>query len=217
MENKHRRKGSGSVYKNSRGQWVAAIEAGWTERGTRRRLTLKAQTETEVCARLAEAQRRIAAEGIGASLASITIKRWSDLWLAQRQQVVRPGTYVSDRSAVNRWIIPTIGHICLDVLTPADVRRVASAQVKEGLALPTMQRTHAVLGKILADAHAEGYQVSLRARETAGLGIGPSSRQALTRDDVKRILAVTSSRPDASRWGAAFLAGLRPEPVRWIV
>lgn len=210
MGNKHRRKGSGSIYRNARGQWVATIEAGWTERGTRRRLTLKAQTEAEVCARLAEAQRRIAAEGIVASLASITVKRWSDLWLAQRQQVVRPGTYVSDRSAVNRWIIPTIGHICIDALTPTDVRRVTSVQVKAGLALPTMQRTHAVLGKILSDAHAEGYQVSQRARETAGSAVGPSSRQALSRDDVMRILAVTSSRPDASRWVAAFVAGLRP-------
>ncbi|HCM95435.1 MAG TPA: hypothetical protein DIT09_12565 [Glutamicibacter sp.] len=143
-------------------------------------------------------------------MACITFKRWSDLWLAQRQQVLRPGTYVSDRSAVKRWIIPTIGHICLDVLTPADVRRVASAQVKEGLALSTMQRSYAVLGKILADAHAEGYQVSLRARETVCVGIGSSSRQALSRDDVTRILAVTSSRTDTSRWGAAFSAGLRP-------
>lgn len=210
MGNKHRRKGSGSIYKNSRGQWVAAIEAGWTERGTRRRLTLKAPTEAEVSARLAEAQRRIAAEGIVSSLASLTIKRWSDLWLEQRQQIVRPGTYESDRSAVKRWIIPTIGHIYLDALTPMDVRTVASAQVKAGLALATMQRTHAVLGKILADAHAEGYQVSQRARETAGLGTGRSSRQALSRDDVMRILAVTSSRPDASRWVAAFLTGLRP-------
>ena len=110
MQQKQRRKGSGSIYRNSRGQWVAAIEAGWTERGTRRRLTLKARTETEVRARLAEAQRRIEAEGRVTSFATITVKRWADQWLVQRQRVVRPGTYVSDRSAVNRWIVPTLGN-----------------------------------------------------------------------------------------------------------
>ncbi|MBX3097312.1 MAG: site-specific integrase [Fimbriimonadaceae bacterium] len=210
MSKNQRRKGSGSIYKNSRGQWVATIEAGWTAHGTRHRLTLKARTESEVRTRLVEAKRRIATEGGVTSFASITIKRWCELWLAQRQRVVRPGTYVSDRSAVNRWIIPTIGHVRLDAVAPADVRRVASAQETAGLALPTMQRSHAVLGKILADAVAEGYQVPQRARDTAGSGVGPSPRQALSREDAMRIIAVIESRPDASRWVAALIAGLRP-------
>jgi len=210
MAHKQRRKGTGSIYQNSRGQWVASIEAGWTERGTRRRLTLKARTEAEVRARLTEARRRIASEGLVTSFASITVKRWADQWLAQRQRIVRPGTYVSDRSAVSRWIVPTLGHLRLDALAPADIRKVASAQEDAGLALPTMQRTHAVLGKILADAVAEGYRVPQRARETTGPGVGPSSRQALSSDDAMRILAVVAARPDASRWVAALVEGLRP-------
>ena len=210
MARRQRRKGTGSIYQNSRGQWVAAIEAGWTQRGTRRRLTLKARTESEVRARLAEAQRRLAAEGVVKSFASVTVKRWADQWLAQRERVVRPGTYVSDRSAVDRWIVPSLGHLRLDALAPADIRKVASAQEHAGLALPTMQRTHAVLGKILTDAVAEGYQVSQRARETVGPGTGPSSRQALSVDDAMRILAAVAERSDASRWVAALVEGLRP-------
>ncbi|NLG54119.1 MAG: site-specific integrase [Rhodococcus sp.] len=213
MTRKQRRKGTGSIYQNSRGQWVAVIEAGWTERGTRRRVTLKARTEVEVRSRLADAQRRVAAEGTVNSFASITVKRWADQWLAQRERVVRPGTFVSDRSAVDRWIVPTLGHHRLDSLVPADIRKVASAQENADLALPTMQRTHAVLGKILADAVAEGYQVSQRARETNGPGTGPSSRQALSVEDAKRILAAAAERPDASRWVAALVAGLRPAEV----
>src|SRR5699024_966974 len=210
MARKQRRKGTGSIYQNSRGQWVAVIEAGWTERGTRRRLTLKARTEKEVRARLAEAQRRVAAEGSVTSFASITVKRWADQWLVERQRVVRPGTYVSDRSAVDRWIVPTLGHLRLDALAPADIRKVAAAQEGAGLALPTMQRTHAVLGKLLTDAVAEGYQVSQRARETSGPGIGPSSRQALGIAEAMRILASVAERSDASRWVAALVEGLRP-------
>ncbi len=210
MARKQRKKGTGSIYQNTRGQWVAALEAGWTVRGTRHRLTLKARTEKEVRARLSEAQRRIAAEGAVASFASITVKRWADQWLVQRQRVVRPGTFVSDRSSVDRWIVPTLGHLRLDALTPANIRQVAAAQENAGLALPTMQRTHAVLGKILTDAVAEGYQVSQRTRETGGPGAGPSSRQALRPDDAMRILAAVAKRPDASRWVAALVAGLRP-------
>ncbi len=208
---KQRSKGTGSIYQNSRGQWVAAIEAGWTEHGRRRRITLKAPSEAAVRARLVETQRRIAAEGTSAQArGNITVKRWADRWLEQRHRVVRPGTYVSDRSGINRWIVPTIGHLRLDSLVPADIRRVVLAQENAGLALATMQRTHVVLGKILSDAVAEGYQVPQRAREVSSPGAGYSSRQALSASAAAKILDVASSRPDASRWVAALIEGLRP-------
>lgn len=210
QRSKQRSKGTGAVYQNSRGQWVAAIEAGWTECGTRRRLTLKARTEAEVLTRLAEAQKRILTASPVTSFASATIKRWTDQWLARRQHIVRPGTFVADRSAVRRWINPAIGHLRLDSLTPADVRKVASSQEEAGLALATMQRTHAVLGKILTDAVADGYQVSQRTRETASPGAGRSPRQALSVNEAMRILAVATGRPNVSRWVAALVEGLRP-------
>lgn len=205
-----RRKGTGSIYRNSRGQWVAAIEAGWSESGKRRRLTFKARTESEVRARLAHAQQRIAVEGPTASFVSISLKRWADEWLEHRQRLVRPGTFVSDQSSIRRWIIPIIGHIRLDALTPADVRAVSRAQEESGLALPTMQRTHVVLKKLLADAAAEGYQVSHRTREAPAPGVGASTRQALSVEEAMRILDVARSRADSSRWIAALIEGLRP-------
>lgn len=208
---KQRSKGTGSVYQNTRGQWVASIDAGWTERGTRRRITLKAHTKTAALARLAEAQQRISAEGsIAQTWDNITVKRWADRWLDQRQNIVRPGTYVSDRSGVSRWIVPTIGHLRLEALVPADIRMVTTAQENAGLALATMKRTHAVLGKLLADAVAEGYRVPQRAREAGSLGAGSSPRQPMSAGAAAKILAVATNRPDASRWVAALVQGLRP-------
>lgn len=189
---------------------MAAFEVGWTAQGTRRRHTFKARTQAAVRARLSEAQRRLAAEGPTVTFVTVTLKRWSDQWLAQRQRIVRPGTFVSDRSAVRRWIVPAIGHLQLDSLTPADVRTLAALQEEAGLALGTMQRTHAVLSKLLADAVCDGYQVGQRAREAAGPGSGPSHRQSLTVTDAMRILAVAAERPDGSRWVAALVEGLRP-------
>ncbi|ALO68186.1 hypothetical protein AS189_18885 [Arthrobacter alpinus] len=208
---KQRSKGTGSVYQNSRGQWVASIEAGWTERGTRRRVTLKAHTKAVVRARLAEAQQRIAAEGhTDQTWDSVTVKRWADRWLEERQHIIRPGTYVSDRSGISKWIVPAIGHLRLDALVPADIRKVRTAQEQAGLALATMQRTHAVLSKMLSDAVAEGYRVPQRAREAGGPGAGSSPRQSLNAGAAAKILAVATTRPDASRWVAALVEGLRP-------
>lgn len=106
--------------------------------------------------------------------------------------------------------MPTIGHLRLDALVPADIRKVTHAQEDAGLALTTMQRTHAVLGKLLTDAVAEGYLVPQRARETDSPGAGHSPRQPLSAAAAKKVLAVASARPDASRWVAALVEGLRP-------
>jgi len=207
---KQRDKGTGSVYRNTRGQWVASIEAGWTERGTRHRITLKGRTQAEVRARLHAKQTQIAKMGFPTVAGSATVKGWADAWLASRQRVVRPGTFIADRSAVRRWIIPVIGHRRLDLLTPTDVRLVASRQENAGLALPSIQRTHAVLSKLLTDAVAEGYLVPQRVRETPGLGNGFSTRQALDVEAATAILKIAAGRPDSSRWIAALLQGLRP-------
>ena len=207
---KQRDKGSGSIYQNVRGQWVAALEAGWTERGTRRRITLKGHTEAEVRVRLREKQAQIAALGSPSVPGNVTVKRWADDWLAYRQRTVRPGTFVADRSAVRKWIVPAIGHRRLDALTPADVRFLSGRQESAGLAMPSIQRTHAVLSKLLTDAVAEGYLVPQRVRETPGLGNGCSTRQALGAEAAAKILDVAASRPDSSRWIAALLQGLRP-------
>ncbi|WP_341258302.1 tyrosine-type recombinase/integrase [Gordonia malaquae] len=210
-ETKQRTKGTGSIYQNSRGQWVASIETGWTVRGYRRRTTLKARTKAEVRRRLAQTQQQIAAEGSASTnVGSITVKRWADRWLDERQRMVRPGTYVADCSGVHRWIVPTIGHIRLDALVPADIRRVAMAQEDAGLALATMQRTYAVLTKMLSDAVAEGYRVPQHARESGSPGAGHSTRQSLSAADSARILKVAATRPDVSRWVAALVEGLRP-------
>lgn len=205
-----RRKGTGSIYRNSRGQWVAAIEVGWSATGKRRRITFKVRTEAEIRARLIQAQQRIAVEGPTASFSSISVKRWADEWLEYRQRIVRPGTFVSDQSSINKWIVPVIGRIRLDALTPADIRAVAQAQEESGLALPTMQRTYVVLKKMLADAAAEGYQVSHRTREAPSPGIGASPRQVLSVEEAMRILDVAQARADSSRWIAALIEGLRP-------
>ena len=144
------------------------------------------------------------------SFATVTVKRWSDEWLTQRQRTVRPGTFVSDSSAIHRWIVPCIGHRRLDMLSPADIRALTASQEAAGLAVATMQRTYAVLKKLLADAVAEGYEISPQTRETPGPGQGVAQRQAICVADAAKILEIASNRPDASRWVAALVEGLRP-------
>jgi len=155
----------------------------------------------------------------GEPFGDATVAEWAPQWLALRERTVRPGSLTADRSAVNKWILPTIGTRPLAGLLPADVRAVHASAEDAGLADSSVQRVHAVLRRMLVDAIEEGYEVPERALRTRKPGgSGASQRQALSVSDARRVLDVALRRPDASRWAAALLQGMRPAEalgLRW--
>jgi len=211
MATTRRPHGTGSVsYNASKGLWIGTYEAGWTERGTRRRRSVSAKTQKECRTKLLTAIRSAESAEAPAVGGRPTVKRWADTWLDATSGTLRPRSWNTNRSAVNGWIVPTIGHRRLDQLAPADIRAVHRAMETKGLALSTQSRYHATLSGMLVAAVQEGHAVPERARMVDGPGLGTTDRSALPMVDALAILEVASTRPDASRWAAAMLQGMRP-------
>lgn len=196
-----------------RAPWVGSYEAGWTASGTRARKRVKAATERECRARLMEAMRQVeaAAPTVGAKP---TVHSWAATWLEQTKATERPKTWATNRSAVRVWIDPTIGNRKLEALTPGDVRAVSRAALDAGRMESTALRAHVVLLWMLKDAIREGHRVPPAVLLTEGPGVGESDRDAIPFDDALAILSVAAERPDASRWVAALLQGMRPAECR---
>ncbi|WP_448222425.1 tyrosine-type recombinase/integrase [Gordonia iterans] len=151
----------------------------------------------------------------GTPIDEVTVAEWSERWMRLRERIVRPGTLDADRSAVRKWIVPTIGNKPLAGLLRADIRAVHEAMESAGLADSSVQRVHIALRKLLADAVDEGHDVPERTRRTQKPGgAGISQRQALSVDAARKILDVAMEWPDASRWVAAILQGMRPAEAR---
>lgn len=209
---KRRQYGSGSVYQRaSDGRWVGAIVTGTTARGTLRRTTVSATTEAECKRRVRDKMLQIAADGAPAAgiSSSATVRSWAKTWLPLHADVVRPSTATTDSGAVRKWIIPTVGTKRLDALTPADVRAVHKAIAKAGLTTTTARHAHSVLTKMLRAAVAEGHTVPQRIFLVPAPPVAVNDRDAIPLDQALRILDVASSRPDAARWVAALLQGMR--------
>lgn len=202
--------GTGSVYFDaSKSRWVGTYEAGFTSTGTRRRRKVTAATERGARQKLLAALRAAEEAEAPAVGGRPTVKRWSDIWLENTAKTLRPTTWNANRSAV-RLIVPSIGHRRLDQLTPADVRTFHRAMEAKGLAQSSQARYHAALSSMLTAAVEEGYSVPERARMVAAPSVGTNDRDALPLADALAILEVASRRPDASRWAAAMLQGMRP-------
>lgn len=202
--------GTGSVYFDaSKNRWVGTYEAGFTSTGARRRRKVTAATERGARQKLLAALRAAEEAEAPAVGGRPTVKRWSDAWLENTAKTLRPTTWNANRSAV-RLIVPSIGHRRLDQLTPADVRTFHRAMEAKGLAQSSQARYHAALSSMLTAAVEEGYSVPERARMVAAPSVGTNDRDALPLADALAILEVASRRPDASRWAAAMLQGMRP-------
>lgn len=207
---KRRQYGTGSVYQRaSDSRWIGTFQAGWTERGTRRVITVSATTEAECKRRLSKRQREHEADSGAVGGGHKTVKAWCEAWLEIHRTKARPKYFATDASAVRKWIVPTIGGKRLDVLTPGDVRAVSTAVRKAGRSTTTAAYVHGVLIRALDAAAADGLTVSRLAREVAPPGKAVHDRDAIPVYHALALLDAASRHADGSRWVAAFLQGMR--------
>jgi integrase len=206
---RRRNYGSGSVYQRTTDRrWVGTIEAGYTRTGARRRVTVTANTEADAKRKLRD--KRLALERDGGSTSKrTTVKQWADEWLPIVERKVRPKTYSGHHSAVTRWIVPAIGHVPLEAITPRDIRKVESTQRAEGLTSSSALRTHAVLMRMLKAAQTDGHAVPARIFAMDRPTKEKSDRTAIPIPDALRLLEVAYRLPHFTRWYAALLFGMR--------
>lgn len=205
--------GTGSIsWSEAEQRWIVRVESGWTRRGTRRRVKRRAATKAEAQRILRDLLR--ASRSDATATTRPTVKTWADQWLDITARRLRPTTWQANRSQVATWIIPTIGHVRLDMMRPADVRAVERAMETAGRRPATISRCRAVLDKMLRDAIIEGHAIPQAVLLVDSLGPGESDRDAIPVPDALAILEAASPEPDASRWVAALLQGMRPAECR---
>lgn len=189
--------------------WVGAFTHGFTDRGAPRRFKVKAPTEAQARTRMRKRMGQVKDDGGAAANTKATVKQWSDEWLSIVVQTYRPQSYTSARSAVKKWIVPSIGQKRLTDLTPTDVRAVMTKMRTAGMAVSTRRRAHSVLMTMLTAAQEGGHAIPTLVLKVKAPPPVKTHRTDLPIDLAVEMLVVASGRPDASRWVAAFMEGIR--------
>lgn len=204
--------GTGTIFQRAdRKGWVGRIEAGTRPDGSRRRIERTGPTEGAVKRKLIEVRRKIDAEGFDAAAAvSPSVGQWIEQWLGIIQREQRPTSFGTTRSAMLRWVVPTIGKRHLNKLTRADLRLVQDAQREAGLKSGSIRRTHTALVKALKDAEGEGCFIPPSVLSMPAPPAGESDRMALPMEPLVKVLAEVARADDPSRWVAALFQGVRP-------
>jgi integrase len=148
-----RRRGhrEGSIYRRRDGRWEARLTSEMAD-GRRRRVCFYGTTRKAVAERLTKALHD-RDHGLPADPSQMTVKAYLARWLeGSVRHSVRPGTFVSYGNKVRLYVIPEIGAVRLQRLTPADVQALYSRLLGRGLSPRSVQYVHAILHRALKQA-----------------------------------------------------------------
>lgn len=202
--------GEGSVYQRKDGRWIGSAPGGYDRNGVRKRLVVSATTEAEAGKKLDRLLVQVA-RGKRASEVDprMTVRRYAEKWIERLETKVRPKTLTTDKGAVGKWIVPTIGTRRLSALTPDDLRAVTIALRKAGLSSSTARRYHGVMIRMLKSAALDGHDIAPRIFLTEIPEEAVNDRDSIPLPATMLLIAEAMSQPGGARWALAFLQGLR--------
>ncbi len=202
-----RGRGEGTISLRSDGRWQGRIDLGWVQ-GKRRRKVVYGSTRVEVAKKLTQLLRE-RDQGLVSSSPSQTLSTYLESWLASIEHTVRPKTFISDRMYVNRHIVPALGKVRLDRLTPQYVQALLDAKLREGLAPQSVIHIRGILRRALRRALRYGWV----ARNVAALTDPPKLERKeirpFNRHEAWSFLRAVEGDPLEALYSLALATGLR--------
>lgn len=201
--------GEGGLYQRaSDGRWVGVVDLGWID-GKRRRRTVYGRTQKEARDKMNEL-RKAADKGQDLAAKPQTVAQWLAYWLDEIKghDGTRPSTLARYRYAINGHIVPVLGKVRLDKLTPADVRRLHAAR-RDSMKPASLAKVHAVLRAALADAERMDLVSRNVAKSVQPPKLGTAEPRELTVEQARRFLDVAAGDRLEALFVVALTMGLR--------
>ena len=189
---------SGHIYRRTlkdgrASKWYAVIDTNIND-GSRKQVTKAFLTKREAQEWLASAALdRARPEPVGPTLAEY-LPQWLDGKVG-----LKPTTLASYRAHIERCLVPMLGHLRLQQLTPQDAARWHRELMDAGVDPATIARVHATLSSALATARRQGL---ITANPLAGVELPrriPYRHRTWTRAEASTVACRSPrSRPPAS-------------------
>lgn len=166
--------GEGTIYQRaSDGRWLGVLQVGYGPTGRPIRKTVSATTRSEVVQKFKDLQRTFD-DGLPVPDGTMNVTQLLDRWRTDiLTHQVAPSAAVNYEGIARTHIIPTIGRKKLTELTTADVDRLISKKMAEGLSVSTVRRVRSVLAQALDQAVRWGWV----SRNVAQLARAPKSER----------------------------------------
>ena len=152
MGRKRRGNGEGSIYQRADGTWCATYNAGYDERGRRRRRTIFGKTRQSVQEKLRKLLHDTP-NGNAIEPQRLTVGQYLDRWLAgTAKNTVKPTTYANYEGVIRNYLKPHLGGMQLTKLGVIHIQSLYASMDRAGKSAETIRLAHAVLRRALKQA-----------------------------------------------------------------
>ena len=198
-----RSNGEGSIYQRQDGRWSASVSVG---RGKRKHFLGPSRSDVS---RKLNAALKARDDGLPTITRRQTVEQYLKTWLDAAKPSIRERTWVRYEQYVRLHVLPTLGKLSLEKLTPQHLQRLYSERLDAGLSPTTVHHLHATLHKALSQA----VRLNLVQRNVADLvdppRIAKHEMTTLVPDDARHLLDVASGARLEALFVLALTTGLR--------
>jgi integrase len=196
--------GEGSVYqRKSDGKWVTSITL---DNG--RRKVLYSDTQQEAIKKLKKASQQ-QEQGTLTVGPQYTVAQYLDYWLSVYKQKIRPRSYERYEQIIRLHLVPTIGKLKLDKLSPQHVQLLYTKKLEEELSTNTVLVIHGMLHKALKSAMRWGILAQNVCDRVDIPRKTPYEIHPLTVEQAQRFLAALHEHPNEALFILAITTGMR--------
>ncbi|MFL5626880.1 MAG: tyrosine recombinase XerC [Ktedonobacteraceae bacterium] len=196
--------GEGSVYqRKSDGKWVTSITL---DNG--RRKVLYSNTQQEAIKKLKKASQQ-QEQGTLTVGPQHTVAQYLDYWLSVYKQRIRPRSHERYEQIIRLHLVPTLGKIKLDKLSPQHVQQLYSKKLEEGLSTNTVLVIHGMLHKALKSAMRLGILAQNVCDRVDVPREVPYEIHPLTVEQAQRFLEAIHGHPNEALFILAITTGMR--------
>jgi len=199
-----RRRGNneGSLYKRQDGLWCAQISLDG------RRLTKYAKTQKD-CRTWIKAMVAKIDGGLTFEATLMTMERFFEVWLSGKELSRRPGTVENYRKVTNSYILPKIGQMRLQDLTPTHITQLYMLLKDEGKGARSIQAVHVILHCALKQAVREGLLGRNPVDAVDRPRVEQTETQILNEEQARHLLTTASASLYETVFCLALISGMR--------
>lgn len=179
--------------------------------------TITAATRQEAYLKLAEIEGQMRSGNLNLPSSELpTVRVWLEYWLKTRQSELNPTTWFGYEASCRRWLVPLVGSLRLDSLTPRQIQDLYQyLQENHQLSAGTIRRMHSLLSSAFKLALLQGVITRSPLSGVKQPRLINRQVEVFTKEEMQRLLAAAGLKPPQQylRWLFALRYGMRQGEV----
>lgn len=202
--------GSGTIRKRPDGRWEGRVTVGRDPKtGRQKQKSVYGATQREVRQKIQQIAVKIDS-GDYVEPSKTTLAEWLEEWLAEHKTNLKYSSVSTYRALIANHIVPEIGSLPLQKITPVTLQRFFNREAAKGLSANTLALIRAIIAGAFACAERLGLVRKNPCAVMSGISVPRPKIDPLSRSELVQLLEELQGSPYYHAVALMVFTGLRP-------